>query len=159
MAFLNKIINLFFSKTFLTILLGGSVSAAFVTFFLQPQVTVHASLIQPFPNPRDNGRVQALVIRNDGNKTASKITIKTFYPRVVQPLDYRIQSMDDPVYETRKDDYLKFEIDRLAKGDYLIVSFAVDNNEINPSNVRIVHDDGVLEYNNIEHIKLNKWGN
>ena len=145
--------------TILSLLFSSGIVALILQNFFQSEVIVNASLIQPFPNPNDKGNIQALVVRNDGCKPAKKVIVKTTYPRIVQPLDYRIQSMENPEFETREDDELTFQINRLSKGDYIIVSFAVQNNEIDPSDIRIAHDDGVLESDYIEHIKLNKWRN
>ena len=153
----KKYIHLY---TTLPIILTSSVAAVLLSYFFNPDINLHASLIQPFPNPRDIGQIQALIVRNDGKKMANHLTIKVKYPRIIQPLDYRIQSMELPVYQTRTDCKLAFQLERLPYRDSVIVAFAVDSFEIQPLDIRITHDDGTIKDSDIEHIKLeDRWGN
>ena len=129
----------------------------FIPFYLRAQVDLHATLVQPFPSPKDEGHIQALIIFNEGKAAAEEMITKVKYPRVIEPLDYVIQSMEKLNYQTRTDLELNFKVPRLTCGDYIIAVFAVENNEIKPSDIRLTHKTGTLESEKIEYVKLNNW--
>ena len=139
---------------------GGIIAtllSVFIPIYLSAQVDLHATLIQPFPSPKDDGHIQALIIFNDGKEAAEEIITKVKYPRVIEPLDYVIQSMEKLDHQTRTDSELSFKVPRLTCGDYIIAVFAVENNEIEPEDIRLTHKSCTLESEKVEYVKLNNW--
>ena len=133
----------------------SSVAALLIKeFIFSPIPELRAILCQPIPSPLGKGRIQFMVIESTGTKTATDITVKVTYPRTVQPLDYRIESLDRPAEETRTDSFLRFTIARLRPTDVVLIAFAVGPNEITPQNIRVAHAEALMPTRSVAHLRL-----
>lgn len=138
------------------------VSGGLLVFLLQnlviPRADIRALLTEPLPSPKNQGRNQVLVIRNDGNGPALHLRVKIPWPRAIQPSDYKIETSSIIEFQTRTDEQLRFAVDRLAPQDYLIVVVAVvGGSRIEPENISIVHDEGVVLNDSIESARTSRW--
>lgn len=140
--------------------LGGGLLVFILTLVLRPTADLQILLTQPLPSPTSPDRNQILVLRNDGKKAAANVVVTVEWPRMIQPLDYMIQASRDIAEETRGDAHLRFKTDRLPPSDYIIVVMALTGgHRIRPSDIRIVHNEGVVASNTIESAGPSKWRN
>lgn len=143
-------------KVFCAVLaaLAASITGVVVNHYLKGSAELQVTLFQSIPNPQHDSRVQFMVIESKGSKAAKEITVKITYPRIFEPLDFRIDTLDTLDQVTRTDSYLRFKIPRLPPGDYALAVFAIGMSEIEPKDVRIAYKQYTIPKEEINHVKL-----
>jgi len=124
MKLIRRISN---DKIFIAIIaaVAATIVGFLVNHWIKGSVKLQVTLYQSIPNPHDNGKIQFMVINNEGSCAARDVRVRVEYQRIIEPLDYRIESLDTPEDVLRTDSYLSFKVPRLAANDFLIVVFAL----------------------------------
>jgi hypothetical protein len=139
-------------------LFGGGVVVWVLGYVTQPSVGLQALLTEPLPSPTSQDQNQILIVRNEGRKAAVEPIITVDWPRVYQPLDYKIRTSYKVSEETRTDSALRFKVEKLSPGDSITVVMAVAAGHcIKKEEVKIVHEEGVVSQKYIEFLDASTW--
>jgi hypothetical protein len=133
---------------FFEILFAGA-GIVFVSNYIVDEVDIRARISPKFENPYGNGYVQVLTIENAGDKKAENLIITINCPKMPIPLDYNIRTNQRIFDMIRSNDELQIRLEGLPHGDKILISIAVFTPQVNPNDIIIIHNDGVVEQRKI----------